>query len=220
MRRIALALAVWAALFPGDGLAQEPRDEVVGQPGRILAPQIPVIRGEGAPAPRETFEDRYDVPPRELTVQEKNALLSGMVVLLDLGPWRVSPDAPLISGRADLAYMGPYIVDLTTYDAPAAYFLSKSTWTSGSPGPMPSLKLRFRPPTAGSYLVDCRVRNDGETYEVEVYPGGWKQSFAGTEHLVVLYQAPNTSVAQFRITADHPQDKAWKFYGCEITPLK
>jgi hypothetical protein len=89
-----------------------------------------------------------------------------------------------------------------------------------SPGLLPSLRLRFQPPAPGNYLVDCRVRNTGETYEVQVYPGGTKQTFAGTEHLVVLHQALNTSVVQFWITADHPEDKAWKFYGCEVTPLQ
>ncbi|MGH7563334.1 MAG: hypothetical protein ACREK5_02795 [Gemmatimonadota bacterium] len=210
-----------AGLFAGAALAQEPGAAAVKQPSRVLAPKIPVIRGEGAPAPRETLEDRGGSPPSELTVQEKNALLSGItVVLLDIGPWRVTPDAPLIEGRADLAYMGPYIVDLTTYDAPAAYFLSRSTWSTSSAGPLPSLRLRFQPPAPRSYLVDCRVRNDGEAYEVEVYPGGTKQTFVGTEHLVILYQAVSTSTVQFRITANHPEDKAWKFYGCEITPLQ
>jgi hypothetical protein len=36
----------------------------------------------------------------------------------------------------------------------------------------------------------------------------------------VLYQAIDTYTGQFSITADHPEDKAWQFYGCEITPLK
>lgn len=217
---MAILLAA-GGLLAGDAFAQEPRPTVSRQPSRILAPKIPVIRGEGTPAPRETFEGGRGIPPRELTIHEKNALLSGIaVVLVDQGPWRVSPEAPLVEGRADLAYMGPYMVDLTSYDAPAAYFLSKSTWTSSSPGPLPRLKLRFRPPAKGSYLIDCRVRNDGENYEVEVYPGGSKQNFAGVEHLVVLYQAVDTSPVELLVTADHPEDKAWKFYGCEITPLK
>ncbi|MGH7589787.1 MAG: hypothetical protein ACRELU_14490 [Gemmatimonadota bacterium] len=221
-RKSAVTLVAMAGLFPCGALAQEPRAAVVRQPQRaVAAPKIPVIRGEGAAAPQEDLVDAGGVPPRELTVQEKNAFLSGiMYVVLDVGPWRVSPDAPILEGRADLAYLGSFIVDLTTYDAPAAYFLSKSTWTSSSPGLMPTLKLRFQPPGPGNYLVDCRVRNNGESYEVQVHPGGWNQTFAGTEHLVVLYQAVDTSPARFSITANHPEHKAWKFYSCEITPLK
>jgi hypothetical protein len=222
MRARAILLAALAGLFASGTRAQEPRAAVVRQPRpAIVSAKIPVVRGEGAAAPREVLVEAGGTPPRALTVEEKNALLSGITyVVLNLGPWRVSPDAPQVEGRADLAYMGSYIVDLTTYDAPAAYFLSRSTWTSSSPGPLPTPKLRFQPPAPGDYFVDCRVRNDGETYEVQVYPGGTKQTFAGTEHLALLYQAVDTSPVQFSITADHPEDKAWKFYGCEITPLK
>ena len=55
VKTIAILLAL-VGLLAGEAFAQDPRPTVSRQPSRILAPKIPVIRGEGAPAPRETFE--------------------------------------------------------------------------------------------------------------------------------------------------------------------
>lgn len=157
------------------------------------------------------FKDVGGEPPSSLGKRQLTAIADTVgMKLTAVGPWTLTPAKPLIVGRADLAFHSSHLVDLTTYDAPAAYFLAPGT-----------LELRFHPPTVGArYLVDCAVRNDGTIFNVEVYPGGTEQSFANTSHLVVIYEAASTARATIRIQGDKADDTAWKFYWCEMRPLE
>lgn len=182
--------------------------------------RIAVVRGHGRATPSTPSRfDGGDGAPAPLSVQQKIELVLGFqLVAVDQGPWEVRPDQPLLAGRADLVYHTAALVDLTQYDAPAAYFFSADDSPAGALAS--SLRVRFRPPRAGSYLVDCRVRDQGDTFTTTVFPGASKQTFAGTAHLVLLYEAVTTAQAEFHVSATHPQQKPWKFYGCEFTLMK
>lgn len=170
-----------------------------------------------------------DQPPGELSVAQKAALLAELrpstpagsddgILELDTtsGPWKVHPVRPIAPDRAHLRFANVRFLDARP-DLPPVAYLSP---TDPDDPPTSAVTLVFSPVAAGAaYLVDCAVGSSGGLHRVRVGPGGSEQTFSGTEHLVLVYTAPSTSPAEFTITG-HGQTGPWRFYGCEITPLR
>ena len=69
--------------------------------------------------------------------------------------------------------------------------------------------------TAGkAYMIDFAVGHGG-TYDVLI--GNAEQTFTGTNHLVVVYQASKTGTEWIPLMMY--KGDYWIFYYCEVTPL-
>ncbi|MGH7589786.1 MAG: hypothetical protein ACRELU_14485 [Gemmatimonadota bacterium] len=223
-----LALALTAGsitlAIPSPARAQDPvlRPDAarIGAEALRTIPEIWVVRGEGTALP-EARTVPIDPPPPELTVGQKAALVAGLgSINASLGPWRVTPGQPWISGKAWLVYSD--VQSMAAYADPQNTQGNVSSYAYFSPlGEYEGVHLIFLPPALGRYLVDCRVKKlpPSVSYRVTVYPGEAQQTFANTDHLSLVYEATGLSYAAFDITATG-QGYSWGFYGCEITPLK
>jgi hypothetical protein len=223
---VALVLALAGSLalaIPTHAAVQEPvlRDPVRISPEALrTAGDLWVVRGVGTAVP-EARTLPIDPAPLELTAGQKAALVAGLgAINSSLGPWRVTPGQPLISGKAWLVYSD--VQSMAAYSDPQNTQGNVSSYAYFSPlGEYEGVRLIFLPPAIGRYLVDCRVKKipSSVSYRVTVYPGEAQQTFANTDHLMLVYEAIDLSYAYFAITGTG-QGYTWGFYGCEITPLQ
>ncbi len=230
-RPIVLA-ALGLFLLPTFAVAQErvlraPAQRPEG-PAARAGDGIPVIRGEGTRAPRPTDLRPAGPPPRSLDPSAKAALLKGLkletgkendgIVALDTsrGPWRVSPLLSYFPERVWLGFSNVRLFQIEPDSPPTAWLYS----TDPVETPTSLARLLLAPlPHVKHYLLDCAVQPEDGFYRVRVYPGETEHTFTGTGHILLVYEAVDTSLAQIEITG-HGRVGPWRFYGCEVSPLK
>jgi hypothetical protein len=196
---------------------QHPRPSPIQRPGN----NVMIVRGAGGKGPVANGGIEVPEKPRPLTPSEKISFSSAVIAKLVANrPWTLTPASPIFPNRGWLYFLNPLIVsaDFT----PAAAFNSQSDFIAEISNPLSERKDRalsviIKSPIAGKhYLIDCTV-NGGETYYVRVLPGGAKQTFNGTNHIVVLYEAASNTDVDIAITAK--TSFRWFFYSAEITPF-
>ena len=211
---VAVVVAVLATLIPPAARGQQHvTRERAGQPVPSRLPGDPrlwvVTRGQESVQERESAA--FDAVPRGLTLSEKSALLTGVATIdTALGPWSVTPSAPIVRDRLWLVM---YRVEVLYGDYSFARLFG---------GDSARVSLYFVPPAAARYLVDCRVEKKlGSPVTYHVTVGSAAQTFPHTDHLLFVYPVLKSSaVTRFAISAPDLGNARWNFYGCEVTPLK
>ena len=213
-------MSVTAVLMvTGGAFAQVNQDVRRVNPRLLPDPEVWMVRGEGTLAP-DIARVRPDPPPRELTLDEKTALVKGLgVINLALGPWRVTPGEPKIPGRVwllfhDVQSMASITDPANTQDNVSSYAYFESRHENER------VIVVFVPSAIGRYLVDCRVHKNPASvpYTLTVYPGSAQQTFANTDHLIFVYEAASLSNAVFSISVSG-SGHTWGFYSCEVSAL-
>lgn len=220
---MAVLVASIALVIPGAARAQEPvlrPNAAAIHPGALRpTPDIWVVSGGTAQPEVQRIEV---APPSELTLAQKSALVEGLgKIIPNLGPWQVSPGDPKVPDRLWLNFRE--VSDLATNSDPANTVGNASSYAIFNP-PFENhgVTLAFRPPAPGRYLVDCRVSKllSQHHYRVRAYPSGAEQTFAGTNHLLLIYDAVQTGYVSFSVKGEGATQPAWYFYSCEVTPLQ
>jgi len=180
-----------------------------------------IVRGTGGKGPGQNSGIKVPEKPRPLTPGEKLSLANNVIAKLVANmPWTLTPAKPIFPNRGWLRFTNPTMV--TSDFTPAAAFKSQSDFIDDSSNPLSepkdkALLVAIRSPVAGKqYMIDCTV-DGGETYYVRVSPGGAKQTFSGTNHIVVFYEATSNTGVDIAITAK--TSHYWVFYSAEITPF-
>ncbi|MGH7563335.1 MAG: hypothetical protein ACREK5_02800 [Gemmatimonadota bacterium] len=215
-----IALVIPAAVCAQERVLGDPDAARISAEGLRTTPEIWVVRGEGTAAPIEHME--ADLPPSELTRAQKSTLVASFgKIMLNLGPWRVTPGDPRVPDRVWLNFRE--VSDLATNTDPANTLGNASSYAIFNP-PFDNhgVTLAFVPPALSRYLVDCRVKKllASHWYRVRVYPSGAEQTFASTNHLLLVYDAVQMGYVSFSVQAEGPTQPTWQFYSCEVTPLQ
>jgi len=238
MRVVVVVILAGVLLTQGAGGAclSAQAQERGGQPARPLPIQRPGqnvmrVRGTSGKGPVQNGGIRVPDKPRPLTPGEKLSLANaGIAKFVANMPWTLTPAKPILPNRGSLSFINPMIVtpgiNLVTpgINQPVAVFKSQSEFLSDLFSPIngivpedKSLSVTIKGPVAGKhYLIDCTVVG-GETYYVRVLPGGAMQTFSGTNHIVVFYEATSNTDVEIAIIAK--TSDYWVFYSAEITPF-
>jgi hypothetical protein len=180
-------------------------------------PNVMRVRGVGV-SERKPQLFQIQEKPAPLTATEKSTL-TGLTItnLIANAPFTLTPAAPVVPYRGSLLLDNPMIVN--PHNPPVAIFKSQDSFfdVASLAYSNRALTVIIDHLTAGKhYLIDCAVKG-GETYYVRVFPGDLKQTFGGTNHVVILYEAGADAFGEFTITAK--TSAHWYFYSAEITPL-
>ena len=231
--RVIVVMMLCGVLFThgtGNACLSAQAQERGGLPARPLpiqrpGPNVMIVRGTGGKGPvQNSGINGIKVPekPRPLTPGEKlslaNSVMANSVANM---PWTLTPANPVFPNRGWLRFTNPTMVS-SGLNQPVAIFKSQSDFLNDlfTPYAEPvdkSLSVEIKSPVPGKhYMIDCTV-DGGETYYVRVLPGGAKQTFSGTNHVVVLYEATNNTDLRIAIIAK--TSTYWVFYSTEITPF-
>jgi hypothetical protein len=220
MLAASIALAIPGAARAQERVLRNPNAAIINAGPLLATSEIWIVRGEGS----STSEaERIEVvSPPELTLAQKSALVEGLgKIMVNLGPWSVTPGEPKVPDRLWLSFRE--VSSLATNENPANTQANVSSYAIFNP-PFENhgVWLSFMPPAPGRFLVDCRVKEllSHDQYRVTAYPSGAEQTFSSTNHLLLIYDAVGTGYSSFRIKADGPDEPAWQFYSCEVTPLQ
>jgi hypothetical protein len=153
-----------------------------------LKSSLLIVRSSGSATGTRTSESTTST--RRLTTTELAALISplGYTISSIAGPWTVSLQNPVAaSGRVTLSF----------FDVKSIHGDS-DPWIDASG----QAQLQFRAFAAGeSYLIDCALSTPlfGGSYSLSAPGGG--ETTTTTNHLMAIYEAPDTQVATFVIQA-------------------
>jgi hypothetical protein len=170
-----------------------------------------------AKAQQQTIQ--VESKPDSLTLAEKSSL-SGLTLaqLAVNAPFTLTPAHPTLANKGALLFLNASAVN-TESSPSAAFFKSQSYYPGNNPGVINdrAITVLLDHLTAGKhYMIDCTV-SAGETYYVSVRPGDQKQSFSGTNHVVVLLEA-GADYTEISI-AGKAKNLLWFFYSAEVTRL-
>lgn len=218
MRAVALAMVIPIALaaFPEVAPAQV---RAVDSPPSTSG-KIPIVRGSQAAAGPETRMPRPDPPPPRLTTAQKSNLLANVgQLLMAAGSWEVTPAGPVAPGRVAVGFLRPILVHSVSPEVAA--FPRLDEWsTEETFVPTPGAVIRLWPEAAGrKYLLDCRV-SGAQSYSIKI--GSLEVPYTESP-LLLVYEAPDTLVANFLITGEGFVESnfgGWSFHGCEITRVE
>lgn len=191
-------------------------------PKLTTLPKLLVVKsGPGSTAAAPNLEPNLP-QPLKLTAAFKQALLlqAGQPAAQTAAPVLISPAKARIPGFARLHLCNPKTVSGGSSTCPEGFasFHSQSGFPSITLNDR-SASIAITAPSAGKrYLIDFRVTG-GTTYALRCGTG-LKQTFSGTEHLVVLFEAVSTYPCLLTISGVTAlSNQVWYFRGCEITPL-
>ena len=176
-----------------------------------------VHTASGQARPQDASKVEIGEPPPKLTPNEKLTLTGLPVMQLSAtGPFSLTPARPSLLNRGTLLFENPVAVN-TDPNHPAAFFKSQADYTGSGFFNNRDVTVVLDSLTPGKhYMIDCAVKN-GETYYVRVLPGEMKQTFSGTNHVVIILEAGDT-YAEIGIAAK-ANGLFWHFYSAEVTRL-
>lgn len=153
-------------------------------------------------------------PPARLTLSKKLSLVNNrhklyLPILLTPGRMKVR-DALLCFYYMDFVVGGDYYSNV---DCPP--FAAESYTQGGFIG------LRFKPKETGLYMVDFMVESPIERFHIDVHQGMSAmipQSNDG--HVTFILQAEKDKTVRLQFSLEQGEKRKWKFFGCEITPMR
>ena len=212
---------VAAAVVPATGSVTAHGQKPVIGPIRQVQPanaKIMIVHGGTQARPQQQMT-QIESKPVPLTNAEKSALSGFTLAQINVNtPFTLTPAHPTLASKGALLFENASAVN-TESNPSAAFFKSQSDYPGNGLGVIndKALTVLLDHLTAGKhYLIDCTV-SAGETYYVNVLPGNLKQSFSGTNHVVVLLEA-GADYAEISI-AGKAKNLYWFFYSVEVTRL-
>jgi hypothetical protein len=189
--------------------------------GQAQAPEITIVRGQEEKAPAKS-EQRVVKRPLPLSPLLKQSLLRAAGIILNNfnSSFILTPAALKVPGRAFLQFENPGLVDgggtgTGPNDYPLARFGSTPNFYTGAAGEK-AVTLLFPANPGNKFMIDFSVYG-GDTYYVTFGPHGPNQTFSGTQHLVIIYEATAGGLAAPTLTASAAG--GWYFLSVEVTEL-
>jgi hypothetical protein len=182
---------------------------------RTALPKMVSVRGQGGKTVDVRSRERQTAEPPPLSAAVKNSLIksAGVQGAATHNSFKLTPAKPSQTQGSlafeDIAYLDPEQNFLSVSNQDSVFDGARSNRTV----------LLFINTAAGKkYLVDFTVT--GDKFFVLADPGNTKETFSGTHHVLILYDAANADGATIALTGTGGAGKSvWTFHSCEVTPL-
>ena len=177
-------------------------------------PKIVSVRGEGGKAlALRTREKQVAVPP-PLSEEVKTSLLksAGVKETKPRDSFKLTPAKPYQT-QAFLSFEEIEFLD------PESNYVTVPNQDSFFNVERPDKAVNFQlKTTAGKkYLIDFTVT--GDKFFVSDLPGNMEETFRGTNHVLIVYEATSTGEVEFNLTGKGSIRHGWTFHSCELTRL-
>ena len=177
-------------------------------------PKIVSVRGEGGKAlALRTREKQVAVPP-PLSEEVKTSLLksAGVKETKPRDSFKLTPAKPYQT-EAFLSFEEIEFLD------PESNYVTVPNQDSFFNVERPDKAVNFQlKTTAGKkYLIDFTVT--GDKFFVSDLPGNMEETFRGTNHVLIVYEATSTGEVEFNLTGKGSIRHGWTFHSCELTRL-
>lgn len=158
-------------------------------------------------------------PPEKLTSAQKLSLAGAGTAQLSLtASFVLTPGRPFLLNRGMLLFQNAASVYPSPTNAIAA-FASQTDYPGALPGLFNdrAVTVAIQDLMPGKhYMIDCAVKG-GDEYFVRVVPGGMKQTFSNTNHVIVIVEAGD-NYAEISVSGK-ATNHFWFFYSAEVTKL-
>jgi hypothetical protein len=182
---------------------------------RTDLPKIVSVRGQGGKTLDVRSRVKQTAEPPPLSAEVKNSLIksAGVKETKPHNSFKLTPAKPSQSQGSlafeDIAYLDPEQNFLSVTNQDSVFDGARSNRTV----------LLFLNTAAGKkYMIDFTVT--GDKFFILADPGNTRETFSGTHHVLILYDAADGDGATVALTGTgggaHP---TWTFHSCEITPL-
>jgi hypothetical protein len=182
---------------------------------RTAVPKIVSVQGQGGKTLDIRSRARQTAEPPPLSAEVKNLLIksAGVKETTQHNSFKVTPAKPS-QPQGSLAF------EDIAYLEPERNYLSISNQDSFFDGARSNRAVILFIDTAPGkkYLIDFAVT--GDKFFVLADPGNTKETFSGTHHVLVLYNAADAGGATIVLTGTGGGgNPTWTFHSCEVTPL-
>ena len=177
-------------------------------------PKIMTVTGEGGKVSGARREFRQVTVPTPLSEEVKNSVIksAGGKQTRPHDSFTLTPAKPYQPQGAlvfeDIAYLdsGQNVLTIENQD---------SFWDGARANKAVFVYINT---TAGKkYLIDLSVT--GEKFFVSTLPGSAKETFSGTNHILIVFEAKSSQL-EINLTGQGGSGKyVWWFHSCEVTPL-
>lgn len=181
---------------------------------RTDLPKIVSVRGQGGKALDVRSRVKQTAEPPPLSAEVKNSVIksAGVKGTAPHNSFKLTPAKPSQPQGSlafeDIAYLEPERNFLSVTNQDSVFDNARSN----------RAVFLFINTTAGKkYLVDFTV--SGDKFFVLADPGNTKETFSGTHHVLVLYEAASAGGATIVLTGTGGGSPVWTFHSCEVTPL-
>src|SRR5438132_1381949 len=177
-------------------------------------PKIVSVRGEGGKAlALRTREKQVAVPP-PLSEEVKTSLLrsAGVKETKAHDSFKLTPAKPYQT-------QGLLAFEEIEYLDPESNYLTVLNQDSFFDDKRANKRVVFSMNIAAGkkYLIDFTVT--GDKFFVSDLPGNMEETFRGTNHVLIVYEATSTGEVEFNLTGTGRSGHVWTFHSCELTRL-
>lgn len=181
---------------------------------RTDLPKIVSVQGQGGKTLDVRSRVKQTAEPPPLSAEVKNSLIksAGVKGTAPHNSFKLTPAKPSQSQGSlafeDIAYLDPEQNFLSVTNQNSVFDGARSNRTV----------LLFINTAAGKkYMIDFTVT--GDKFFVLADPGNTKETFSGTHHVLILYEASSADGATIALTGTGGGNPVWTFHSCEVTPL-
>jgi hypothetical protein len=182
---------------------------------RTDLPKIVSVHGQGGKTIDARSRVKQTAEPPPLSAEVKDSLIksAGVKETKPHNSFKLTPAKPSQSQGSlafeDIAYLDPEQNFLSVTNQESVFDGARSNRTV----------LLFIKTAAGKkYLIDFTVT--GDKFFVLADPGNTRETFSGTHHVLILYDAADAGGATIALTGTGGAGKSvWTFHSCEVTLL-
>jgi hypothetical protein len=212
---LSISFFISAAAFTA---AQQPRvrEQPQAREQRTELPKIVLIHGKGGAAPKARPREMRVAAPPPLSENEKRALIKSAGFQQAVNPhdsFKLTPSNPSHLPQAWLAFQNPMLLDS---EFALLSVGNQNSFVDIRAGTNKSVGLQLRAAAGKNYLIDFSVT--GNKFYLYVPVGDAKETFSGTDHVLIAFESASDTLAGFILTGEGAAG-SWEFHSCEVTPL-
>lgn len=181
---------------------------------RADLPKIISVRGQGGRTADVRSRQKQTPVPPPLSAEVKNSLIksAGGKEAGQHNSFTLTPAKPYQSQGSlafeEIQYLDPEGNQLTVGNQDSAFDEARTN---------KAVFLFVKTVAGKKYLIDFTVT--GEKFFVSISPGNTKETFTGTHHVLIVYEATSSEL-EINLTGKGSSGAVvWTLHSCEVTPL-
>ena len=181
---------------------------------RADLPKIISVRGQGGRTVDVRSREKQAPVPPPLSAEVKNSLIksAGVKETGQHNSFTLTPAKPYQSQGSlafeEIQYLDPEGNQLTVGNQDSAFDEARTN---------KAVFLFVKTVAGKKYLIDFTVT--GEKFFVSISPGNTKETFTGTHHVLIVYEATSSQL-EINLTGKGSSGAVvWTLHSCEVTPL-
>ena len=181
---------------------------------RADLPKIVSVRGQGGKTVDVRSREKQTAVPPPLSAEVKNSLIksAGVKETRSRDSFTLTPAKPYQSQGSlafeEIQYLDPEGNQLTVGNQDSAFDEARTN---------KAVFLFVKTAAGKKYLIDFTVT--GEKFFVSISPGNTKETFSGTHHVLIVYEATSSEL-EINLTGKGSSGAVvWTLHSCEVTPL-